>query len=255
MQRNTGNTESVTVEYGFLDSKVDDVNQLKNNWQKYAEAVIRAVTKYANIPYTSEETGEYYTVKSGDSLWSIAKKFNTSIDELKSLNNLTSNLLSIGQVLKISQVQETPNTTTYTVQSGDTLYKIADRYNTTVSEIMKLNGLISNLLSIGQKLKIPSTSSNNENIYIVKNGDTLYGIASKYNVSVNDLKQLNNITTNNLSIGQILNIPTTTSITYTVQNGDTLYSIATKYNTTVSNLINKNNLTTTSLRVGQVLQI
>ena len=120
---------------------------------------------------------------------------------------------------------------------------------------MKLNGLTSNLLSIGQKLKIPSTSSNNENIYIVKNGDTLYGIASKYNVSVNDLKQLNNITTNNLSIGQILNIPTTTSSTYTVQNGDTLYSIATKYNTTVSNLINKNNLTTTSLRVGQVLQI
>ena len=69
MQRNTGNTESVTVEYGFLDSKGDDVNQLKNNWQKYAEAVIRAVTKYANIPYTSEETGEYYTVKSGDTIF------------------------------------------------------------------------------------------------------------------------------------------------------------------------------------------
>ena len=254
MQRNTGNTESVTVEYGFLDSKGDDVSQLKNNWQTYAEAVVRAVTKYAGIPYQISG-GNTYKVVSGDSLWGIAKKFNISVDDLKTANNLSSNLLSIGQILNIPETSENTNIITYTVQSGDTLYKIADRYNTTVSDIMKLNRLTSNLLSIGQKIIIPSTNDNVGNVYIVKNGDTLYGIASKYNVSVDDLKKINNITTNTLSIGQILNIPTTTSNTYTVQNGDTLYGIATKLNTTVSNLINKNNLTTTTLRVGQVLQI
>lgn len=69
MQRNTGNTESITIEYGFLDSKGDDVNQLKNNWQRLAEAVVRAVTDYANIPYSKETNDNIYIVKSGDTIF------------------------------------------------------------------------------------------------------------------------------------------------------------------------------------------
>ena len=70
MQRNTGNTESVTVEYGFLDSKGDDVNQLKNNWQNLAEGVVRAVSEYAGIPYNTNGNSENtYTVVSGDTLF------------------------------------------------------------------------------------------------------------------------------------------------------------------------------------------
>ena len=66
MQRNTGDTESITVEYGFLDSKGDDVQQIKNNWQNYAEAVVRAVAQYIGLPYQMVENGEYYIVKLGD---------------------------------------------------------------------------------------------------------------------------------------------------------------------------------------------
>ena len=97
--RETPNTEALLVEYGFLDSTGDDVSQLKNNYEELAEAVVKAVASYAGVPYTSQ-TDEYYTVLKGDSLWSIANKFNTTVANLKSLNNLSSNLLQIGQKLK-----------------------------------------------------------------------------------------------------------------------------------------------------------
>lgn len=69
MQRNTGDTEAITVEYGFLDSKGDDVNQLKNNWKNYAEAVVRAIVEYLNLNYISVPGGNYYTVQSGDTIF------------------------------------------------------------------------------------------------------------------------------------------------------------------------------------------
>lgn len=89
---------------------------------------------------------------------------------------------------------------TYTVKSGDTLYKIANSFNTTVSDIMKFNNLSSNLLSIGQTLIIPSNSMT----YMVKSGDTLYKIARNYNISVDELKSKNNLISNDLKVGQIL---------------------------------------------------
>ena len=98
------------------------------------------------------DTANTYVVQSGDSLYSIARKFNTTVDELKSLNNLTSNLLQINQVLKIPSSSDIP--TTYTVVAGDNLYSIARKFNTTVDNLKTLNNLTSNLLNIGQKLII-----------------------------------------------------------------------------------------------------
>ncbi len=69
MHRNTPNTEAVIVEYGFLDSKGDDVNQLKNDYEKYAEAVVRGVANYKNIPYVADDESGYYTVKKGDTIF------------------------------------------------------------------------------------------------------------------------------------------------------------------------------------------
>ena len=197
MQRNTGNTESVTIEYGFLDSNGDDVNQLKNNWENYAEAVVRAITNYIGVPYSLDDNT--YIVKSGDSLWSIAKRYNLSVDELKRINNLSSNLLKVGQVLNIS---DDNNYFVYKVMSGDTLYSISKKFNTSVDDIMKLNNLTSNLLKVGNELLIPSII----NQYIVKSGDTLYKISKLFNKSVDDIKLLNNLNSDVLTIGQILNI-------------------------------------------------
>ena len=154
------------------------------------------------------ETVGTYVVVSGDTLYSIARKFNTTVDKIKNLNNLSSNILSIGQVLKIPSGSTDSNTNTYTVVSGDTLYSIAKKFNTSVDEIKNLNNLSSNTLSIGQILKIPSSSTGLiTTTYTVINGDTLYSIARKFNTSVDEIKNLNNLSSNTLSIGQILKIP------------------------------------------------
>ena len=205
MQRDTGNTESITVEYGFLDSSGDDVNQLKNNWQNYAEAVVRAITQYLNLTYVPVVGSNYYTVKKGDSLWSIAKKNNVSVTKLKQANGLTDNSLSIGQILiiPVEVEEEQPDLNTYIVKSGDTLYKIAQNNNTSVNELIKLNNLTNTNLSIGQKLNLPS---NSKNTYLVKSGDTLYKIAKENNTTINDLLKLNNLSSTTLSIGQTLKL-------------------------------------------------
>ena len=96
MQRNTGDVQSLTVEYGFLDN-AKDAEKLKNNWPRYVDAVVDAVMEYIGLT-PSQNT---YTVQSGDNLYSIARKYNTTVDEIKRKNNLTSNNLSIGQILVI----------------------------------------------------------------------------------------------------------------------------------------------------------
>mgnify|MGYP004514518339 FL=1 len=90
---------------------------------------------------------------------------------------------------------------------GDSLYKIANKFNTTVNALKEKNNLTSNTLSIGQKLLIPTTSTNNKLTYTVKKGDNLYSIARTYNTTVDKLKSLNNLTSNTLSIGQTLILP------------------------------------------------
>jgi len=117
-------------------------------------------------------------------------------------------LLSIGQILSIpttQDVEEIPeeNYFNYNVVSGDSLYSIARKFDTSVDAIQSLNNLTSNLLSIGQTLKIPTTSTT-EKTYVVKSGDSLYSIAKNFNITVDELKRLNNLTSNLLNIGQIL---------------------------------------------------
>lgn len=260
IHRNTGRTEPIIVEYGFIDN-AEDVNFLNNNYQALAEAVISAVANYAGVPYTSPEgiTTNTYTVQRGDTLYSIAAKLGTTVQELRTLNNLTSSNLSIGQVLRIptEEIQEDEENI-YIVKPGDSLYAIARDNNTTVDEIKSLNNLTSNTLSIGQLLKLPSALIP-EDTYIVQKGDSLYGIAGKLGTTVDALKKANNLTSNILSIGQVLKVPTPedeqTGITYTVKSGDSLYSIAREFNTTVDAIKNANNLTSNLLSIGQILSI
>jgi len=263
IHRNTGNLEPLIVEYGFIDN-TKDVEFLKENYEELAEAVISAVANYIGVPYTPPEglIINTYVVQKGDTLYSIANKLGTTVSELKKENNLTSNTLQIGEVLRIptKEIYEEEENI-YIVKKGDSLYSIANKYNTTVDELKRINNLTSNILSIGQVLKLPSDKASNvekeENTisYTVQKGDSLYSIARKYNTTIDRIKDLNNLTTNLLSIGQVLLIPTDTNLetTYTVQKGDSLYSIAKKYNTTVNRLKQLNNLTSNLLSIGQIL--
>lgn len=260
IHRNTGITEPIIIEYGFLDT-LADANRLKANNLLYAEAAVRAILDY--IGY-GEDT---YTVKSGDSLWSIARKFSISVEELKAANDMVGNLLNIGQVLNIPTKVEEPITgeyVVYTVKSGDNLYDIARRYNTTVSELVEYNGLASTSLSVGQRLLIPTVVIEeveeiepSYDTYIVQSGDNLYSIAGRYNTSVNELMDINNLSTNLLSLGQKILVPKSDAeeLTYTVKSGDNLYGIANKYGVSVDELKSYNNLTSNLLSLGQVLRI
>ncbi len=260
IHRNTGSTQPVIVEYGYIDNPTD-LARIQNNYKKYVDAVVNAVIateQGATIPSTPG-TGTSYVVKSGDSLWSIANRYNTTVNAIKNMNNLTSNALSVGQVLQIPTSTSTGTGNTYTVKSGDSLWSIANRYNTTVDAIKNANNLTGNTLSIGQVLRIPtSTSTGTGNTYTVKSGDSLWSIANRYNTTVNAIKNANNLTSDSLSIGQVLTIPTSTSTgktTYTVKSGDSLWSIAQRYNTTVDAIKNASGIISNNLSIGQVLTI
>ena len=266
MLRETPNNESIIVEYGFLDSTGDDVNQIKNNWQNLAEAVVRALADYIGVAYIPPEGLEeiddnIYIVKKGDTLYGIANKYGISVDELKAINNLTSNNLSVGQVLQIPEIieEDVPNENIYIVKSGDTLYSIANKYGMSVQELKDLNKLTSNTLSIGQQLVVSEGNAGTLDTYTVKAGDTLYSIAKKYGLTVSELKQLNNLTSDILSIGQVLNISNSNtslpSNTYIVKSGDSLYSIAKKYGITVDALKSANGKTSNLLSIGEILVI
>lgn len=209
--RDTANNESILMEYGFVDSSKDDVNQIKNNYEKLAEAVVKSIAEYFGVKYVepSKISSDYYIVQKGDTLWSIASKFDLTVSKLKELNNLTDNMITVGQKLfinnngKSEDIQE--KTSTYIVKKGDTLYSIAKLYSTTVDKLKKINNLNSNTLQIGQKLQVPSADKTT--VYYVQKGDTLYSISRKFNTTVTEIINLNNLSTSNLAIGQKLLIP------------------------------------------------
>ncbi|WP_324609489.1 LysM peptidoglycan-binding domain-containing protein [Salisediminibacterium beveridgei] len=157
---------------------------------------------------SSSVSGKTYTVKAGDTLYSIARRHNTTVSTLTSLNKLSNpNLLKIGQVLIIAP---SVSKTTYTVKSGDTLFSIAAKNNTTVIQLVSLNNIKNpNLISVGQVLKLKPDDKAPANVtYTVKPGDTLYRIAIRHNTSVSKIAAANKITNPNLiRVGQVLKIP------------------------------------------------
>lgn len=263
MQRNTPNNETITVEYGFIDSPKDDAEQIEKNYKNYVEAVIRALADYKEFKYTPPLGSDYYTVKKGDSLWSIAKKYGITVKELKEINKLTSNTLKVGQTLKLTKNNEMipEDYLVYKVKKGDSLWDIAKEYNTTVDTLKKINNLSNGKLTVNQQLFIPkndnsSVKNTGEINYVVQKGDNLWTIANKYDTTISDIKKLNNLKTNTLQIGQVLKIPGSTNYnTYTVKKGDSLWKIADKYGTTVNKLMTINNLDSTTLQIGKSLLI
>ena len=211
---------SIAKKYNTSVQEIINLNYLKNT-NLYPGQEIRIPEFYFDMDNMNLPNYINYTVKNGDTIYSIAKNNNINVDILRKDNSLTSDILKVGQILRIRlqdgstlEVEEcigpdyviptnTSNSILYTVKKGDNLYNIALAYNTSVSEITKLNNLKNTSLSIGQQLKIPKSNSNVSNTtYIVKKGDSLYSIAKKYNTTVDDLKNKNNLTSNNLSIGQ-----------------------------------------------------
>ena len=256
----SGDTLSgIAVEYNTTTATLTSLNNLSNPNLIYvgqrllvksastaaASSVTSTATSTASATSTSSTTSATtYTVKSGDTLSSIASSHNTTTAALTSLNSLANpNLIYVGQVLKLantttastsstsSAASTSSSATTYTVKSGDTLSSIASSYNTTTSTLTSLNNLSNpNLIYVGQVLKVAgsstsvstSTSSSSASqattsgTYTVKAGDTLSSIASSYNTTTAALASANSISNANLIyVGQVLKVTGTSSSTST----------------------------------------
>ena len=225
------------------------------------------------------DTSNYirYTIQSGDTLSEIAQRYNTTVNELVRLNNIQNpNMIYANETLliptknnSISTGSDDKNNTIYIVQRGDTLYSIAKRFNTTVQNIVNNNGISNpNLIYPGQRLIIAKSTANIQTKYMnyrIKRGDTLWGIANKYNTTVNELAYINGIrNVNRIYVNQVIRIPINISIgeydcghcIYTVRRGDTLSTIANRFGKNVNEIAELNGIKNVNyIYVGQKLRI
>ena len=236
---------------------------------KYFELVKK---HYANLTGTSVSQGQdntqspiktaTYKVQHGDTLYDIAKRSGTSIDNIKKWSNISSNVLHTGQVLQLKapapkKVSSPITTATYTVKHGDTLYEVSKRSGVSMTNIKKWSNLKSNVLYTGQVLqlkapapkKVQTSDKITSKSYQISKGDTLYSISKRSGVSVNNIKKYNNLKSNNIVVGQTLYL----APTHTVQKGETLYRIAKNNNLSVSKLKTLNGLKSNTIKVGQKL--
>ena len=212
---------------------------------------------------SKEEQSDYetYIIEPGDTLYSIANKYNISISDLIDFNALPTTVLSVGEVIRIPKGEVINKENIYIVKPGDTLYRIANTYGVNINDLITTNNLSSNILSIGQELIIPIKPATEEDyvVYEVVPNDTLYSIARRFNTKVDAIKSYNNLNSNLLNVGQILQIPIDNVEiayqTYKIEPGDTLFSIARRYNTTVSDILAINNGLTNILTIGDVIKI
>ncbi|MDQ1143736.1 LysM repeat protein [Bacillus sp. SORGH_AS 510] len=206
---------------------------------------VNQVLQVNNVPVTvAAPKTTLYTVVPGDALIKIANRYNVTVGELKQWNNLTSTIIYVGQVLKVSAPQSGSGTGTvsvpapapstsptpapapvsqgatseYTVKSGDSLSKIGVQFGMTVQQLKTLNNLKSDMIYVGQKLKVngavaaPNPSpvvtqpSATTSEYVVKSGDTLGKISIQFGMSVEDLKSLNGLKSDMIYVGQTLKV-------------------------------------------------
>ncbi|WP_439443457.1 LysM peptidoglycan-binding domain-containing protein [Listeria aquatica] len=180
----------------------------------------------------------YYTVKKGDTLWRIATRHSVSVAALKSMNNLKSDTIYVNQklIVKKGTVVAPPTSgginpgnsntgggssapaKTYKVSAGDTLWRISSKFGVSVANLKSWNGLKSDVIHVGQVLKVssstngnvstpkPGNNSSQASYYTVKKGDTLWSLASKNKTSVAKIKSLNKLSSNTIYVGQKLRV-------------------------------------------------
>ncbi|TCL70976.1 LysM domain-containing protein [Hydrogenispora ethanolica] len=239
----------------------------------------------ANPEVNTCPTGTFsYTVKAGDTFYSLAQRYRTTTDAIIRANpGINPNSLQLGQTICIPGPLSTPTppvtacpsgSTSHTIQAGDTLYALAQAYDTTVQAITSANsGLDPNNLQVGRKICIPGTPPpvtpaaacpSGSTTYTLRAGDLLYNLAQRYNTTVEAIINANpGLNPNLLRVGQRICIPPTPSVpapptgpcpgaSYTIQAGDTVYALAQEYNTTIAEILAANpGLDPDRLRIGQ----
>ncbi|MEX0999099.1 MAG: LysM peptidoglycan-binding domain-containing protein [Thermodesulfobacteriota bacterium] len=226
-----------------------------------------------------------YKVKNGDTLGHIASNHGISVKDLKNANNLTTNNLKIGKVLKVpvltkqnktvaksAKTVDRTSATKYTVKKDDTLGGISNSYRVSVAKIKEASSLKSNNIKVGDVLLIPGNHQPTQtgSKYTVAKGDTLGGIGNKFNVSVKELKNANNLKNSNIRVGMKLVVPGYTKVEstlakkvkkptptintkYIIKKGDTLGTIAKTHGLSITTIKSANNMKGNDVRIGQII--
>ena len=300
------NLNSIAQRFGVDINSLKEWNQISGNrifaGQRLKIYTSRSERYVASVERSSihSRTSVYrYKVKRGESIYELSAKFGVPIVTLKRWNNLRSNYIRIGQTLKIyendnavSLGDNSPNYSAninyYKVKPGDAISEIAELYKVPVSSVRRWNNLRSNKVVAGSTLKIYSnadvndvnynSNSNSSNEIKVRRGDTIGKIASRYGVSIADIKQWNNLSDDNISAGSTIKVNgakegTKANRTYKapkekvvkkiasvnkakvhkVRSGESLYTIAKEYNITVSRLKKLNEISGNKIKVGEKL--
>ena len=206
---------------------------------------------------------QWYMVRSGDTLSEIALRFDVPVASLRGLNKLSRSRIYAGQRIMLQDAaQSTDEPQTYKVKRGDTLWKIAGLFGLSVTELKELNQIQrdkiipGDLLVIGEP-SVEMTAEGEQFEYVVQKGDTLSGIAQKYNVSPDLIRQMNHLKGDRIHPGDTLQLRPSSleEAAHIVQTGETLSTIALKYRLTVADLMEINGLTTSRIQVGQELRV
>ena len=267
---NTYTQNNNNVNYG---KKINTKNGNNGNSDKYENV---SEKKEKKIPTEKLQT---YTVKEGEYLGEIAEKYGVKISDIREWNDLEGDKILVGQKLKIYSDKKvttksdntTLKSTHHIVAEGEYLSEIANEYGVTVSELKEWNDLEDDKILVGQKLIVSEPKSTEKKTtgksktHTVKEGENLTGIAEKYNVSVKNIKDWNDIDDDKIIPGQELKVSkpseksnkeTTKTKTYKVKKGDTLASIAEEFNISIANLKKWNDLNSDgTIYVGQELKL
>ena len=322
-------TQHLTGRYATDTRYASKLNQLIQTYGLTQYDVGGSSTASPARPQAPATGGGSYTVQAGDSYWRIANKYGISIEELQRLNGTSSYFLYPGQSLVVpgsasttsgsaSSASSSTSTSSaggnYTVQAGDSYWRIANKYGISIQELQRLNGTSDYTLHPGQSIKVPGSGSANATPapaattasttsapaetpapapstgggnYTVQAGDSYWRIANKYGISISELQRLNGTSNYFLYPGQSIKVPgggaaaetpapapaespaptaaetpapaannasQASGGSYTVQAGDTLYSIARRNGVDVYKLI-ANNGGSHFIQVGQVISL
>lgn len=282
-------------------SSIVKANRLRSDRLRVGQRLVLTVPNVARSPILTASAGSasktpssgghvIHAVRAGESLFSIAKKYGVTVDDLKMTNRISGNAIRQGQRLRIPKAGDAggptrSDTVIHTVRSGETLTSIASRYGVSVVKLRRQNRLSSSALQVGDRLEIPdadapqappqpvTAESPSTQVHVVRSGDTLSGIASTYGTTVAKLRAANGLRSNSLSIGDRIVLPATSSKLggaaradapaaddgigriHRVKSGDTLSAIASTYGTSVAALKRVNGLRSNRLSIGQELRL
>ena len=208
-------------------------------------------------------TPRWYVVRRGESLSEIALQFDLSVATLQRLNGITRDRIYPGQRIMLQDLSgNTDRPRTYRVKKGDTLWDIAALFELSIGELKELNNIQGTRIYPGRELIVEEapeeTAAEEEPFeYVVQKGDTLSGIAEKFNTSLGLMRQLNHLNNDRVYPGDILQLKPSSleEAVHVVRPGETLSAIALKYRIPVAGLMEINGLAGTRILVGQKLRL